>query len=807
MRIIPLGELKQIDYFEAGGKAKGLAELIKSGLDIAKGFVIIGLKTEEDYEEAANYYTASTYDNVAVRSSATNEDGDDFSNAGQFVSLLNVSGKTEFISALKACIKSLSNGTAESYSTFFSLGTSNAKMSIVVQEMVDARCAGVCFTMDPITKKKDYIIEAVQGLGESLVSGTASAERHVVPAPESCDNITPFATKNGVLTSDDLARIVTDMKTATVHFEKPMDMEYAICQSTNKLVWLQARPVTTLSDASVDELDSPHLPTDVFTSCNVGEMLPGAITPLSLSTSVRAIDYGLRDMLVTAGVYKNMQELPSGSCIVNFSNQLFFNFTPLYKMGVSVMACSAEDIELAICGQLLNVPIPSFKQKSKARKMLNGISYVKFVMGRKKAVRKATRLANKFKIDLTGDIAHDYQIITDNIKYLNNSLTYHYQTSSHSGAMNGILTRIVKASVNDDDKASAIIASLLVEIDDIESVDILRALRSLAKAILEAKADATSLNWQELNEYVKTSTGAVKTAYDYFIKRHGHRAIREAELRSHSWRNDNKALMEYVKTVMSSGNLTEIKSDASFEANLNEFLNGKKGMARAGLKYVVKQSRAGVKNREYTKSKFIKVTDEFKIAYDKLADQLVEAKALPEKDLIYFLTHEELGSLINHKKASLIKHAMQRRRLLDEQQAVRYEKVYVGKPKPIIVKEVTTKTGTVLNGTPISRGNITGKARVVRNVEDAMKLQKGEIMVASFTDIGWSPYYCVIGGLITEVGSALSHGAVVAREYALPLVVNVNNATNIIQTGDQISLDATGGTIRIVNTLNKKTAN
>ena len=797
MQIIPLEELKHINYHEAGGKAKGLAELIKSGLKIARGFVIIGLKTEEDYESAAEYYIGSPFDSVAVRSSATNEDGDDFSNAGQFVSLLNVSGKTEFISALKSCMDSLSNNNAESYSAFFSLGTKQAEMSIVVQEMVSARCAGVCFSFDPITKKNNYIIEAVLGLGESLVSGTASAERHVVPCPDSAQNVQPFAAKSGILTTEDLSKLTAQIKVAVDHFNKPLDMEYAI-DASGELFWLQARPITTLKEATLDELDSAHLPSDIFTSCNVGEMLPGAVTPLSLSTSVRAIDYGLRDMLITAGVYKNMQELPSGSCISSFSNQLFFNFTPLYKMGSSVMMCNASQVERAICGQELNVPIPSFKQKSKFRKFINGIKYVGFVFGRKRAVRKATRLAERFNIPVTGDVSKDYQTITDSIKHLNKSLTYHYQTSSHSGAMNSTLAQIIVAEVKDEDKANAIIASLLVEINDIESVDILRALRKLAGAVLEVKPDANTLSYQELNEFIKNSNGKVKEAYDYFLKRHGHRAIREAELRSHSWRNDNKALMEYVKTVMSSGNIVEIKTDDSFEANLVKYLDGKKAGAKLGLKYVIKQARAGVKNREFTKSKFIKVTDEFKIAYDKLAENLVLLGALPEKDLVYFFTHEELGELINHKKASLIKHAMQRKRLLSEQQAAKFNKVTIGKPQPIEQARFATKSGTVLNGTPISRGNVSGKARVIRTADDAMKLEKGEIMVASFTDIGWSPYYCLVGGLITEIGSALSHGAVVAREYALPLVVNVSNATSIIKTGDEIALNATQGTITII---------
>lgn len=78
-------------------------------------------------------------------------------------------------------------------------------------------------------------------------------------------------------------------------------------------------------------------------------------------------------------------------------------------------------------------------------------------------------------------------------------------------------------------------------------------------------------------------------------------------------------------------------------------------------------------------------------------------------------------------------------------------------------------------------------------------------MISGFTDIGWSPYYCMINGLVTEVGSALSHGAVVAREYALPLVVNLPNITSIIHTGDYVSVNGTTGEVQILDEAEAKT--
>jgi pyruvate,water dikinase len=103
----------------------------------------------------------------------------------------------------------------------------------------------------------------------------------------------------------------------------------------------------------------------------------------------------------------------------------------------------------------------------------------------------------------------------------------------------------------------------------------------------------------------------------------------------------------------------------------------------------------------------------------------------------------------------------------------------------------------MMTGVPVSNGECEGVVRIVYCTEDANQLQKGEIMVARFTDIGWTPYYSIVNGLITEIGSSLSHGAVVAREYGLPAIVNVKGATKHLKNGDHIRMNATKGTITI----------
>jgi pyruvate,water dikinase len=99
----------------------------------------------------------------------------------------------------------------------------------------------------------------------------------------------------------------------------------------------------------------------------------------------------------------------------------------------------------------------------------------------------------------------------------------------------------------------------------------------------------------------------------------------------------------------------------------------------------------------------------------------------------------------------------------------------------------------------VSQGVVVGKVRIVNSLADASSLKKGEIMVARYTDIGWTPFFSIISGLITEIGSPLSHGAVVAREYGIPAIVSMKGALQNLETGQKIKLDAVKGEVVIMS--------
>jgi len=208
-----------------------------------------------------------------------------------------------------------------------------------------------------------------------------------------------------------------------------------------------------------------------------------------------------------------------------------------------------------------------------------------------------------------------------------------------------------------------------------------------------------------------------------------------------------------------------------------------------------KFAHIAVRNRERCKSLLVGLTTIFKRAYRALGDQLVAEGRLSDADSIYFLFHEEIETLAAAPPGHALRdEALARREALAYQETLRFPEVMVGRPQPERPSFEGADEQLVI-GKPVSRGRVEGIVRVVMTLEEAESLEPGEILVAPITDVGWTPYFGVISGLVTDVGSAVSHGAVVAREYGLPAVLNTRNGTSILRTGERVVIDGDRGTI------------
>ncbi|XP_023310944.1 uncharacterized protein LOC111691808 [Anoplophora glabripennis] len=206
--------------------------------------------------------------------------------------------------------------------------------------------------------------------------------------------------------------------------------------------------------------------------------------------------------------------------------------------------------------------------------------------------------------------------------------------------------------------------------------------------------------------------------------------------------------------------------------------------------------QSSVSFRELTKYELVKALDILKQAYRVLSKQMVVKGLLPSPDLVYHLTHYEIGQIIRNRNPLLITKAIKRQRLYPKWNKIRFPEVTFGVPLP---ESEADQPGDLIDkvcvGTAACAGTVKARACVIRSIKEIDQLQAGDILITVSTDIGWSPYFPILSGIVTELGGLISHGAVVAREYGLPCIVGVREATKVFRTGDVVVLSGSTGRI------------
>jgi len=790
--------IEEIGNEPVGGKARGLKLLKELGLLVPDGFVIIHPEQGILDDQQLLFHLEQLGDGPkAVRSSAVSEDGHDASFAGQFESYLNVSGTENIKSAIQKCIETASANRVHHYSQH-RVADADLRISVIVQNMVPAQVAGVLFSADPVSQRRDkMVVNAVKGLGEELVSGRKDA--HHFEIYRSGSNIEEVIRSDGhLLTILQMEELIRGARMAETAYGQPVDMEWAI-DSNGKVNWLQARPITTLNEVHYNELDTVEGESDeVWTLGNIGEMMPGVTTPLTYSVVVDTIDYGMCVLAEKAGAF-NLRKRENYRYIQMFYNRLFINLTSMMDYPKNTWLNKPENIQLALSVEVN----PDLQPDGKAfilKRIYNflGQSYTIIRAGRN--LKRLTQMAAEFRINPNLPLHELYEELGRAKMTVCKGFGHHLITSGQSGslysAFMGIMTDDKRLPDAEDHHIATI---LLTDIPDIESANAVKSLEALSTMIRSHSSftkQFINLSPEEALRKVKEDAPAEVTRFfEDFLARHGHRCVRESELREQPWEENQEHLIRLIQSKVRFGEIRRREFDVREETR--KALRKLPFHKRIIFRMLLPTARKAVARREISKALSIKMVNELRKGYRALASKMLDAGCwmLDDADQIYFLTHEEIGELIQTDDRNLLKKANRRRELLPETDHLQFDEVCYGIPEPREEKYVPDVKEGQLHGTPVSSGKVKARVRIINTLEDANRLDKGEIMVASFTDIGWSPYFSIISGLITEIGSPLSHGAVVAREYGIPAVVGVKEAKTFLRDGDFILLDGDKGVI------------
>jgi pyruvate,water dikinase len=224
-------------------------------------------------------------------------------------------------------------------------------------------------------------------------------------------------------------------------------------------------------------------------------------------------------------------------------------------------------------------------------------------------------------------------------------------------------------------------------------------------------------------------------------------------------------------------------------------------LRRPGFNLTLKNAQQWVALRERTKSIVVRGARLVDFLIPELGARLVASGYVERPEDLFFLTNEELDQGIRGESEQDAKERVARRRKeYERDRSILLPERFYGHPVPIEPEEHLGK-GPILKGTPVSPGSVTGRARVILDPSRDAPIQPGEILVAPVTDAGWTPLFALATGLVVDMGSALSHGSTVAREYGLPAVVNVRSGTRSIRTGDLLAVNGSKGTVTILESV------
>lgn len=782
--------------------------------------VIEGITIPEDiHEEITRFLTQFDEKNAyAIRSSATAEDLPTASFAGQQDTYLNIIGNEAIIKHISKCWASLFTERAVTYRLQNGFDHRKVYLSVVVQKMIFPQAAGILFTADPVTSNRKVLsIDAGFGLGEALVSGLVNADIYkvrdgkVIDKKISTKKLAIYALKHGgtkeqeieperqnrqVLTDEQILQLEGMGRKIEGHFGCPQDIEWCLVDDT--FYFVQSRPITTLYPIPEANDEENH----VYLSVGHNQMMTDPMKPLGLSFF----------LLVAAGpmfkaggrLFVDVKPMLASPDSREMLLKMFGQGDPLTKDAL-VTLINRDFIKL----------LPNDKEEQDPNKGLpNWGAPVQIEADPtlvSELIQKCQTSIETLKQNIQTKSGSDlFDFILEDFKELKNIRSDPQGSDVYMAAINAStwINENMNKWLGEKNAADTLSQSVPNNITSemglalLDVADVIRPYPEVIDYLQHEKAD------NFLDELVKFEGGKkAKDAIDAYLNKYGMRCVGEIDITKTRWSEKPATLVPLIlsniknfepnagKRKFEQGLQESLKKEQTLLERLKQLPGGEEKAKET--KRMIDIIRTFIGYREYPKYGMISRYFVYKQALLKEAEQLVQAGILHEKEDSYYLTFEELREVVRTNKLDY--EVISKRK--DEHTL--HEKLtpprVITSDGEIIAGEYKRENllaGAIL-GLSVSAGVIEGRARVILNMEDA-DLEDGDILVTSFTDPSWTPLFVSIKGLVTEVGGLMTHGAVIAREYGLPAVVGVENATKLIKDGQRIRVHGTEGYVEIL---------
>ncbi|MFB2895607.1 glycerol-3-phosphate acyltransferase [Aerosakkonemataceae cyanobacterium BLCC-F50] len=749
---------QKLNAAKVGQKAATLSQLKRWGYAVPDGWVLL---PGDDPEVIVDTLQPSLEKPLVVRSSAIGEDSETASAAGQYDTILNVSDRTTLRQAIISCQTSYDRQSAVQYRLDRNLP--EAAMAVLIQKQVRGAFSGVAFSRDPIARSgNDIIIEALPGGASQVVSGQITPEQYRV-------TISDLATaQNSDLSSipvqgegDVPLGLIRQVAILARELENryhgiPQDIEWSY--DGDRLWLLQSRPITTLAP--------------IWTRKIAAEVIPGLIRPLTWSIN-RPLTCGVWGEIFTIVLGARSQGLDFNETATLHYSRAYFNASLLGQIFLR-MGLPPESLEFLTRGAKFSKPPLS--------STLRNVPGLLKLWGRERALEVdfakddrqhftpgLTRLKNP-------ESSPDSQALLNRIKFileLQRKATYYSILAPLSFALRKGIFRVTDAELNTG------------KTPEVGSLRTLSALAAIARKLLINQGINPEETSNIFTVLATTEAGqGVLQEFEQILQKYGYLSDVATDIAVPTWKEEPNHVREiFAQFIVNPPPAVSLPKNQNWQAKLV-------------------QRRLNLKGR--VTEIYSQLLAQLRWSFLELEKIWLSSGLLKEAGDIFFLELSEIEWIINGKDQELLNQVTQliekRRSQLSQNQQLETTPfvVYGNAPAMTILKTASLLPTELLQGIGASAGQAEGRVKVLRNLQSVPEINRETILVVPYTDSGWAPLLARAGGLIAEVGGRLSHGAIVAREYGIPAIMDVQDATRLLKDGQLVRIDGQLGTVEIL---------
>jgi phosphohistidine swiveling domain-containing protein len=871
------------DVNELGGKAYSLNQMLKAGFPVPRAFCItvpaydlfvdkMVLSNDKSPDHKAikqrientsipdflkthitdAYQSFGENKSVAIRSSAIGEDSINQSFAGQYQTYLHISGIENVLDKVKACWGSLWDEGAKIYSDSTDVKQDTKQgIAVIIQEMIDADCAGVLFTQNPVNAEKNtMVIDACWGLGEGVVSGQVLTDTFEVDKNDLSITSTVVRLKNkqsgrdeagevrlldteqskkeqASLTSQQLMVLSLKAKELVEHYGSELDIEWAF--KDNELWLLQARPITTsvpqekLVYANPWEKDEDRQKNAMFSRMDTGEIVTGLMTPLGLSFC----EFYQKN--IHGPAVKTMGLLDEGhpdNYMGYIQGQVYLNISASASM---LRQCPPTRDEMKFTKRYATSDLDFTDYKNPYGAGVTGYDYFKSSMywlkGQFINTFSAGKLVKKMITLRNCETKRFAELDLKNMSLaeLNNELTRidgHFLDACavympfflQSFALYDALAETCEQYLSG--KGAALQNRIKASMNNLRTIEVTRGIVDLVEKVKKQPLLLDLFNKHDADMLLSilpvdnVSKAFWNADFKGFLSDFGSRGRQEFELSIPRWSDDPTYLIQVMKMYLENDvDLEERLTTISGlrESDTTDLLKNLPRSAKFKIRLLTKIYGVMAERREATRPTFIAATWFYRKiiveVLERLSDKnVLSIEQLPYIDFNHFRDYVAGKKLAEEAFSAELLEKNRHQHLLNLHAQEPPMAIIGGYSPQMRVQESHNSdndTG-LFRGLAASPGQVVAKARVITNLQQqAAEFRKGEILVTKYTDASWTPLFILAAGVVTDVGSALSHSSIVAREFGIPAIVNLKSATTRIETGDLLIIDGDNGTVQI----------